>query len=73
MFLADPEKRIKCPRCGTFTEWDDNPYRPFCSSRCRAVDLGAWVDEEYRVAADSGPEKDVSSLSENHEKTTEWS
>jgi hypothetical protein len=27
----------------------DSPHRPFCSERCRLIDLGAWADEEYRV------------------------
>ena len=29
----------------------DNPWRPFCSERCRSVDLGAWASESYRVEA----------------------
>jgi uncharacterized protein len=30
--------------------WDSaNPYRPFCSERCKMIDLGAWATESYRV------------------------
>jgi len=29
--------------------WEANPFRPFCSERCRLIDLGAWVTERYRV------------------------
>jgi len=29
----------------------DSRYRPFCSARCRTIDLGAWANEQYRVAA----------------------
>jgi endogenous inhibitor of DNA gyrase (YacG/DUF329 family) len=29
----------------------DNPYRPFCSKGCKAIDLGAWASEHYRVEA----------------------
>jgi endogenous inhibitor of DNA gyrase (YacG/DUF329 family) len=29
--------------------WEDNPDRPFCSERCRVVDLGSWADERFRV------------------------
>jgi hypothetical protein len=36
----------------------DNPARPFCSTRCRSVDLGAWASESYRVAASPPPEAD---------------
>jgi uncharacterized protein len=40
---------MKCPTCGKPVEWKDNPFRPFCSERCKLVDLGRWVSEEYRV------------------------
>jgi uncharacterized protein len=47
---------MKCPICGTPTTWKDNPDRPFCSERCRVIDLGNWASEEYRVEQ---PLKDV--------------
>lgn len=40
---------MKCPTCNKTAEWQDNPFRPFCSERCKLIDLGRWVDEEYRV------------------------
>jgi uncharacterized protein len=40
---------MKCPSCGKPVEWKDSPFRPFCSERCKLVDLGRWVSEEYRV------------------------
>jgi endogenous inhibitor of DNA gyrase (YacG/DUF329 family) len=40
---------MKCPTCGKPIEWKDNPCRPFCSERCRLIDLGGWVNEEYKV------------------------
>ena len=42
----------KCPICKKSVEWDGNPTRPFCSERCRIRDLGAWIEEEYRVPAE---------------------
>ncbi len=39
----------KCPRCGKMTSFRDNPYRPFCSYRCKMIDLGAWIKEEYKI------------------------
>jgi endogenous inhibitor of DNA gyrase (YacG/DUF329 family) len=43
---------VSCPRCGARVVWSqDSRYRPFCSERCRIVDLGAWATEQYRVAA----------------------
>lgn len=40
---------IKCPTCQKVTRWQNNPHRPFCSNRCRLLDLGCWAEEEYRV------------------------
>jgi uncharacterized protein len=40
---------MKCPTCGKSVERADNPFRPFCSERCKMIDLGRWVNEEYRV------------------------
>jgi len=39
----------KCPTCVKPVEWRDNPWRPFCSERCKLIDFGRWTDEEYRV------------------------
>jgi endogenous inhibitor of DNA gyrase (YacG/DUF329 family) len=32
--------------------WEQNPHRPFCSDRCRVLDLAAWADECYRIAGE---------------------
>ena len=40
---------MKCPTCNKSVPWEDNPFRPFCCERCKLVDLGKWVSEEYRV------------------------
>lgn len=43
---------VNCPQCGKPVEWrQENPFRPFCSARCKQLDLGAWASEEYRVPA----------------------
>jgi endogenous inhibitor of DNA gyrase (YacG/DUF329 family) len=42
----------RCPTCHEPATWEGNPSRPFCSERCRLVDLGAWVTERYRVPGD---------------------
>ncbi len=41
--------KVKCPTCKRWTEWHNNPYRPFCSERCKLIDLGAWASGEYRI------------------------
>jgi len=40
----------KCPTCGAPVPPASEAF-PFCSSRCRLVDLGRWLDEEYRIPA----------------------
>jgi endogenous inhibitor of DNA gyrase (YacG/DUF329 family) len=43
-------KVIRCPTCSTVTVYDaSNEFRPFCSERCKLLDLGAWADEEFRI------------------------
>ena len=41
---------VICPHCGKEHQWDTgNRFRPFCSERCKMIDLGRWASEEYRV------------------------
>jgi endogenous inhibitor of DNA gyrase (YacG/DUF329 family) len=48
---------VTCPACRAKTAWHDNPHRPFCSLRCRLIDLGRWLDERYRLPAESDPDE----------------
>jgi len=43
---------VKCPTCRVDTAWENNPHRPFCSKRCQVIDLGAWVEERYKIPGD---------------------
>jgi len=44
------ERKIKCPQCGRLAIYTlENSSRPFCSERCKLIDLGAWADESYKV------------------------
>jgi len=44
---------VRCPVCREHIRYDTgNPYRPFCSERCRMVDLGQWLAEDYRVVGE---------------------
>jgi endogenous inhibitor of DNA gyrase (YacG/DUF329 family) len=48
---------VKCPTCRRPVEWSEqSAYRPFCSDRCRLIDLGAWLTEQHKI-----PDGDVSS------------
>ena len=41
--------------CGQPVEWKENPNRPFCSERCKLIDFGGWVNEEYSVPSEEVP------------------
>lgn len=44
------DTRVPCPHCGASVPWTSaSPWRPFCSERCRLIDLGAWFDEGHRI------------------------
>lgn len=41
---------VKCPTCGEQVAWvEENLFRPFCSKRCKTIDLGAWANEDFKV------------------------
>jgi uncharacterized protein len=41
---------VKCPRCGEPAKYTpENPYRPFCSERCKLIDLGNWAEGKYSI------------------------
>jgi endogenous inhibitor of DNA gyrase (YacG/DUF329 family) len=47
---------VDCPTCGKKVEWvEANKYRPFCSERCKQIDLGAWAEEKYAIPAVNPP------------------
>lgn len=47
------EKIILCPRCQQPSSLAmRNPYRPFCSERCKLIDLGQWASEAYKIPAE---------------------
>ena len=53
-------RTVKCPQCGAAVEWSPaSRWRPFCSQRCKTVDLGAWASETYRIPAAETPESEV--------------
>lgn len=53
-------KNIQCPTCGKKETWQaDNSFKPFCSERCKLIDLGEWASESYRVAGDHANPNDT--------------
>lgn len=43
---------VFCPQCKKSTAYNGNPFRPFCSERCKLIDFGAWAQESYAIASD---------------------
>lgn len=58
--------RVKCPHCATVFSYYESEFRPFCSERCKLVDLGHWFEESYRV-----PEKDRNQVNNNESEENE--
>nr|WP_244160468.1 DNA gyrase inhibitor YacG [Delftia lacustris] len=55
--LSSAGPTVRCPTCaGPSLFAPANRFRPFCSERCRQIDLGAWANEEFRVPASMPPE-----------------
>ena len=53
-------KVVVCPACnGKSIYAVSNPFRPFCSQRCKTVDLGAWASEDFRMPVDIPPDDEV--------------
>ena len=45
--MVEEKIEVYCPRCGKSVRWKGSLYRPFCSQRCKLIDLGKWIEEEY--------------------------
>ena len=55
-----PVKRVVCPGCGGDSVYaSSNPFRPFCSERCKNIDFGAWASESFRLPADTPPDDEA--------------
>ncbi|HXL98113.1 MAG TPA: DNA gyrase inhibitor YacG [Steroidobacteraceae bacterium] len=64
-------QRLRCPTCQRAIEWSDQfPYRPFCSDRCRLIDLGAWLSEEHAIPGNAaeGPDETPASAADPRER-----
>ena len=62
-------KLLRCPTCGMLVRFNDEDF-PFCSDRCRKIDLGRWLKEEIsipysEVADDGDPNRDEPPAAEN--------
>lgn len=51
--MSIKKEEISCPTCGKKGTWTaENTFRPFCSDRCKLIDLGEWADEQHRIPSD---------------------
>ncbi|MEW5769324.1 MAG: DNA gyrase inhibitor YacG [Pseudomonadota bacterium] len=58
--MAKKPTVVACPTCGKDVAWTaENAWKPFCSERCKLIDLGEWATEKYRV-----PVEEVDGLDE---------
>lgn len=50
-------QRVKCPTCQREIDWSQSPFRPFCSERCKLIDLGAWLTEKHAIPGEPAAEE----------------
>lgn len=49
--MKDKDLIVPCPTCQQSVAWkNENEYKPFCSKRCKLIDLGEWASESHRIA-----------------------
>ncbi|MGH7829129.1 MAG: DNA gyrase inhibitor YacG [Candidatus Binatia bacterium] len=63
-------RKIRCPICHTIIDYPGNPHRPFCSERCKKIDLGTWAAEGYVIQGRSR-EVDENNVSTEGERSAE--
>ena len=66
--------RRVCPQCSQQVMWPETPTYPFCSERCRLIDLGLWATEGYRIAGEGvkDPEDGLEASTSEDERDEEW-
>ncbi|MGB5261228.1 MAG: DNA gyrase inhibitor YacG [Gammaproteobacteria bacterium] len=60
--FSSPPRSVKCPTCSVKVVWAaEQRWRPFCSERCRLIDLGKWFEESNRLPADKAVPANIES------------
>jgi hypothetical protein len=54
--MAPSNPNVRCPTCGKVGDWFSGRYGPFCSRRCKLIDLGKWLGEEHVISEPLRPE-----------------
>ncbi|MBI2487551.1 MAG: DNA gyrase inhibitor YacG [Deltaproteobacteria bacterium] len=60
--------QVTCPRCAKLVQWERKEWRPFCSERCKLLDLGAWASERFRVPEEPILDENLKQLNEIDEE-----
>ncbi|ENW79247.1 MAG: DNA gyrase inhibitor YacG [Acinetobacter sp.] len=60
-------RTFPCPRCGEASTWEGNEFRPFCSERCKLIDLGAWASDEYKLPTQDAPQSGLQRQEDDYE------
>ncbi len=63
-------KLLRCPTCGRRVARNSTRFAPFCSERCKLIDLGHWLDEDYRIPGEPVSDEFLSAAGED-DKTSE--
>ena len=56
--MKPAKSKKRCPHCKKEVVWENNPHRPFCSERCKLIDLGKWASEEYKIPEEKEEEEE---------------
>lgn len=55
---TNKKRLVACPNCKKLSEFSSgNVFRPFCSERCKMIDLGLWASEQYAIPVEIKPEE----------------
>jgi len=58
---------VDCPQCGKAVAWQqDQQWKPFCSERCKLIDLGDWASENHSIKGEDLPATDNHDFTEYH-------
>ncbi|HAT8179299.1 TPA: DNA gyrase inhibitor YacG [Legionella pneumophila] len=66
------QQKIKCPICNKQNTWrPDNQFRPFCSERCKLIDLGEWASESRKIPGSSIDPESIVTTNNNQDNLDE--
>jgi endogenous inhibitor of DNA gyrase (YacG/DUF329 family) len=55
---SDVARIYPCQQCGKTVKWSpDNMFRPFCSERCKLIDLGEWAAEKHAIPGNTSDDE----------------